>query len=278
MTQLDVFNPFSAAVYHEDIVGSTMDISHSLALQGEAHGTVITADFQEAGRGRIRDRNWHSQNGENLLFTILLRYPRIEEIPSALTLKAGLAVALAIGDFMPDLAGRVKLKWPNDVMITFSGKFSHNGTSYLRYVDTKDTEFIKKVCGIYTEAEGGIVHLGIGVNFGQKEFPESIQNKATSISLASGMEIAKSQRFILLEKILLRLHELIEKKETQQNRQMQINNMLFKKGEQISFAEGAVGSGKIVNGILDGIGPGGELLIIPDGEKEARAFVTGELV
>ena len=50
MQQLAINNPFNAPVYHEETVSSTMDISRKLAVDGEPHGTVIAADFQEAGK------------------------------------------------------------------------------------------------------------------------------------------------------------------------------------------------------------------------------------
>ncbi|MDR1858843.1 MAG: hypothetical protein LBQ69_05185, partial [Treponema sp.] len=116
MRRLAVPNPFNAPVYHEQAVSSTMDVSRVLAQSGKPHGTVITADYQRAGRGRVRGRSWDSSK-DGLYFTILLRYPRAEDIPPALTLRAGLAVALAIEDFAPALAGTVLVKWPNDIML-----------------------------------------------------------------------------------------------------------------------------------------------------------------
>jgi hypothetical protein len=56
-----------------------------------------------------------------------------------------------------------------------------------------------------------------------------------------------------------------------------IEDKLYKKGERVCFIQGAAGSGKKVTGTLSGIGPGGELLIIPDGETEVRGFVSGEV-
>ena len=257
----EIRNPFNAPVYHEETVTSTMDVSRQLAARGEPHGTVIFADYQEAGRGRIRDRSWEMDRNVSLPFTILLRYPRIEDIPRALTLRAGLAVCFAIEDFSPQLKGSVKIKWPNDIMI---------GS--------------KKAVGILCEADGGNVHVGIGLNVAQKEFPVSLREKAISISLAVGRDIAPDERFCLLEKTLARLYRELEtaKESGWKNR---LEQRLYRRGEQIVFIEGAagqepsaVGSGKVIEGRLEGIGPGGELLIVPQGEAEALPFVTGELL
>jgi len=273
MQQIDIKNPFNAPVYHENTVVSTMDISRSLALQDEPHGTVIIADFQEAGRGRVKDRSWETEREESLLFTILLRYPNFACLPPALTLRTGLATALAVEDFAPALANMVMIKWPNDILVTNSA-FPH-----LR--ENKFGIKAKKIAGILTEADGGNVHIGIGVNVSQKQFPDGLQEKAVSISLAAGTDIEKGGRFSLLEKILLRLHEEIETPgaagSVPPQWQRRIEERLYKKGGRVCFTQGAVGSGKTVSGILAGIGLGGELLIIPDGETEPKSFVSGEV-
>jgi len=233
-----------------------------LAGRGEPHGTVIAADFQKAGRGRIKGRFWDMEKGSSLAFTILLRFPGVENIPRALTLRAGLALSLAVEDFAPVLAGRVLIKWPNDILITGSAR---------------------KLAGILAEADGGIVHIGMGLNVAQKQFPDFLRNKATSISLAigaaSGGEITTEERFTLLEKILVRLYNEIEAAGGEATDwKSRVESRLYKKGEQISFAEGAADSGKMVNGVLTGIDSGGELLIMPSGGGEPRSFTAGELV
>jgi BirA family biotin operon repressor/biotin-[acetyl-CoA-carboxylase] ligase len=254
MIQLDLQNPFGAAVYFEETVSSTMDLSRILAQKGKPHGTVLAADFQEKGRGRIPNRPWKMDKGTNLSFTILLRYKDFSDIPQGLTLRAGLAISLAIEDFAPPLATRVQVKWPNDIMIDS-----------------------KKVAGILTEGDGKNIFIGIGVNVGQKEFPESLRDKAVSIFQALGDKATPVQKpqFVLLERILHHLyHEL---NHTSSPWQSHLEDRLYKKGEIVRFIEGAAESGRIVEGRLKGIGPGGELLILCNGEKESRPFVSGEL-
>ncbi len=263
MTRLKINNPFNAPVYFEETVSSTMEVSRQLADAGEPHGAVITADFQEAGRGRIRSRSWNTEEKKSLLFTILLRYANIEEIPSALSLRTGLAVSLAVEDFAPALLGSVKVKWPNDVLI---------GS--------------KKVSGILCEADGGNVHIGIGINVAQTEFPAPLSEKATSIAFAANQ--AQEDRFALLEKVIGRLFAELKtapnlqsaQTEAQSNYQTwkkRLEKRLYKKGEQVIFYEGAADSGKKIEGRISGIGDDGELLIIPTGETEPRPFFTGEL-
>jgi BirA family transcriptional regulator, biotin operon repressor / biotin---[acetyl-CoA-carboxylase] ligase len=263
MTVLKLRNPFNAPVYHEETVSSTMDVSRKLAGEGTQHGSpngvVILADFQESGRGRKQDRKWEMESGANLSFTVLLKFPCIEEIPSALTLRAGLAVCLAIEDFAPCLQGSCLVKWPNDILIK-----------------PVNSEVYKKAVGILCEADGGNVHLGIGINTAQKEFPPHLREKAVSIALAAGIDISREERFILLEKILSYLYSELGA-ENANNWKPRLEQKLYKKNEQVLFIEGAAGSGKEVKGRLVGITENGELLIIPDGETQASSFITGEL-
>jgi len=254
MKKLEISSPFDAPVYHEETVTSTMELSRALADAGEPHGTVITADFQEAGRGRGQDRNWQMNRLENLPFTIMLRFPRIEEIPSALTLRTGLAVSLAIEDFAPCLQGSVFVKWPNDIMIG-----------------------AKKTAGILCEAAGGTVHIGVGINVAQKEFSPHLREKAVSIALAADRDIAPGERFSLLEKILARLFDELNAPQNAAGWKSRLEKRLYKKGEQVVFVEGEAGSGREVCGCLEGIGEDGELLILAEGEAQPRSFVTGEL-
>jgi len=265
VTSLRIRNPFNAPVYYEETVSSTMDVSRKLAREnppcgtpyGAPHGTVILADFQEAGRGRKQERRWEMERGENLSFTILLKFSGIEDIPPALTLRAGLAVCLAIEDFAPCLKDSCLVKWPNDILI----KPLHG-------------ESFKKAVGILCEADGGDVHLGIGVNAAQKEFPPHLRDKAVSIALAADRDISQDERYALLEKILSRLYNELS---VANNWKPRLEQRLYKKDEQVLFIEGAAGSGKEVKGRLAGITDIGELLIVPDGETQARPFITGEL-
>ena len=259
MTQLNLCNPFNAPIYHEEAVGSTMDVSKALAKE---HGTVICADFQEAGRGRVQGRIWNMDRRDGLMFTVLLRFPRIVDIPKALTLRTGLATALAIEDFAPQLRDRVMIKWPNDVMLPLPAR-------------DEGAQSFRKAVGILAEAEGGNVHIGIGVNVAQKEFPVGLQDKATSVAIAAGTEIESGQRFVLLERILARLHDELETMgDTWRER---IEARLYMKGVQTSFAEGPVDSKRVIVATIAGIGPDGELLVVQNGETKERALISGEL-
>jgi BirA family biotin operon repressor/biotin-[acetyl-CoA-carboxylase] ligase len=239
-----------------------MNVSRLLASRGEPHGTVISADFQKEGRGRIKGRVWEAEKGANLTCTILLRFPGIEQIPQALTLRTGLAVSLAIEDFVPVLSGRVLIKWPNDILITSPDPNTQ----------AAKVQAACKAAGILSEADGGNVHIGMGINVAQKIFPDVLRDKATSLCLAANRNIAAEERFTLLEKILIHLQTELESP----NWRERLETRLYQKGQRIHFAEGPADSGKIISGLLVGIGPEGELLI--EGDGGVRGFTTGEIV
>src|SRR6185437_14296875 len=137
------------------------------AAAGAAQGTVVIAEAQTAGRGRL-GRSWHSPPGLNLYQTIILRPQMpIAEVPR-LSLVAGVAAAEALETVAP---GLVALKWPNDVWL--------NG---------------RKTGGIIAEAIANhaeqldcvLLGIGINVNLGISDFPEELRTKATSVRIAIG--------------------------------------------------------------------------------------------
>lgn len=123
------------------------------------HGDVFTADYQTAGRGRL-DHKWLSERGENLMMSAVLDVGSLDIAHAAtLPLAVGLAAVKTVSSFLGRDAD-VKLKWPNDV-----------------YVSSL------KIAGILCERAGDNVIVGIGVNVGQKNFPDEISSRATSLRL-----------------------------------------------------------------------------------------------
>jgi BirA family biotin operon repressor/biotin-[acetyl-CoA-carboxylase] ligase len=268
MNFLSVVNPWDVPLYYHETLSSTMDEARVRAAQGAPHGTVVVADYQETGRGRA-GRSWNAERGKNLFFTVLLRYQDISSFPQALTLRTGLAVSLAIEDYASLLSGAVLVKWPNDVMID-----------------------ARKVAGILTETDGKTISIGIGVNVAQDAFPDDLVAKAGSILQAvrarslrgfapkevpqapgGGLDLA-ADRASLLERILARLHGELSSAVPWRGR---LEERLYLKGRPVRFIAGGVDSGRTVDGILAGLGAGGELLIAPEGKTAPEAYVTGEL-
>ena len=255
MKTIPITNPYGAPVYSMERTPSTMDEARSLAARGVLSGTVIMADMQEAGRGRIPGRTWTSAAGESLLCTAILRYATFRDIPAALSLRAGLAAARTIELVAPELEGRVRVKWPNDVLVV-----SEDGVG-------------KKVCGILCESDGAAVYIGSGFNLLQEAFPAGIAGKASSIRLETGRRI---DRTAVLETYLGELRRILDPSADAAWRE-ELEARLYRRGQRVEFEPGLADSGRSVFGVLEGIGPGGELLIRPDGEVPLVSFPTGEL-
>jgi biotin-[acetyl-CoA-carboxylase] ligase BirA-like protein len=93
-------------------LGSTMDRAHELAQGGAADGTVVLAEEQRTGRGRM-GRHWKSGTGEGLWLTSIHREVPLNGL-DVLSLRIGLGIAAALDSFA---AAPVRVKWPNDLLL-----------------------------------------------------------------------------------------------------------------------------------------------------------------
>jgi BirA family biotin operon repressor/biotin-[acetyl-CoA-carboxylase] ligase len=148
---------------YEPVVGSTMDVARTLAREGAAHGTIVLAEEQLLGRGRL-GRRWFSPSGVNLYLSILLR-PSLVELRT-LAMLAPLAIAEGAG---AEAGVDCAIKWPNDVQARG-----------------------RKLAGVLLESElsgdrplFAIAGLGINVNYDVAGEPE-IAEIATSLLRETG--------------------------------------------------------------------------------------------
>ena len=157
--------PGVARLVRKKVVGSTQTLARELADKDAPAWTLVWADRQSHGRGRM-DRHWASGPG-GLYISLILR-PRIRPTHLArFSLQAGQAAAEAVAE-ATGLATRIEM--PNDVMAR-----------------AKDGEH-KKVCGILIEAAGDSRHIdwvvvGVGININNK-VPKSLPNAASLRDLA----------------------------------------------------------------------------------------------
>jgi BirA family biotin operon repressor/biotin-[acetyl-CoA-carboxylase] ligase len=93
-------------------VGSTLDVAHAIAADGSAEGTLVVADAQTAGRGRM-GRMWQSDAGAGVWLTLIERPPQGPAL-EVLSLRIGLALAPALDQFA---VSPIRLKWPNDLYV-----------------------------------------------------------------------------------------------------------------------------------------------------------------
>jgi BirA family biotin operon repressor/biotin-[acetyl-CoA-carboxylase] ligase len=140
-----------------DTIGSTNEEALRLARAGERAPLWVVAGSQTAGRGR-RGHTWVSEPG-NLYASLLLSDPSPPDRFPELSFVAALALHDAVTARIPGLAGRVALKWPNDLLIDRN-----------------------KFAGILVEGEGTTVVIGIGVNCANH--PPGTEYPATDLAAA----------------------------------------------------------------------------------------------
>jgi BirA family biotin operon repressor/biotin-[acetyl-CoA-carboxylase] ligase len=103
----------SAPVQWHEVTGSTNEVAAALATQGAPEWTLVGAGHQTAGRGR-HGRTWRDRPGDALMTSFVLRPRLAPESGGLLTLLAGAAWAEAASEVA---GGRVRCKWPNDLML-----------------------------------------------------------------------------------------------------------------------------------------------------------------
>jgi BirA family transcriptional regulator, biotin operon repressor / biotin---[acetyl-CoA-carboxylase] ligase len=149
-----------------DEVGSTQRVAADMAAEGAEHGTVVIAERQNAGRGRL-GRSWHSPAGVSLYVTMILRPTLALSEVSLLSLTAGVAAAETLE---PEASGLVGLKWPNDIWL--------NGRKAGGIIAEAVTEAGALVCVL--------LGIGLNINLAAEDIPPELEDKATSLLIATG--------------------------------------------------------------------------------------------
>lgn len=155
-------------------IDSTNTYAKQIALQGAPHGTVIVADRQTGGRGRL-GRSFHSPGGQGVYLSALLR----PECPPEKLMHLTCAVAVAMCEAVHAACGiRPGIKWTNDLVF---GKRKLGGILTELSVDSKT--------GLVSSAV-----IGIGINCCQQsgDFPEEIRQIATSLAMETGKTVDRS--------------------------------------------------------------------------------------
>ena len=188
--------PWKAHFHWVSKTGSTNDDLKNLAKQGAPHGTVLIADRQSGGHGRM-GRSFHSPEGVGIYMSILLR-PACSPVE---LMHLTCAAAVAMCDAVEDAVGlRPGIKWTNDLV--YGGK---------------------KICGMLTEmaleSESGrvqhmIVGVGVNVHHTAEDFSPEVAALASSLEAVTGKSICRSQLTAAMIEELLKLPALLENPDT----------------------------------------------------------------
>jgi len=235
---------FGGRIFHYESIGSTNTRAKEIGKEGGEEGTVVVAEEQTEGRGRL-GRQWLSPPGANLLFSILLRPKLRADELFVLTVTLALAAAQSI-----EAASGLgcQIKWPNDL---YAG--------------------MKKVGGILTEfvASGKVVEsvvLGLGVNVNWSPQDDPLEGyAATSIVKETGKEVRRELLLVDLLKRFENYYAKVSRKETRGIFEMwNKRSLLF--GRRVEIR---TGQGKVC-GLAKGIDEAGALVVIDDRGAEKR--------
>lgn len=226
-------------------VDSTNDLLRSDAFRSAPAGTVIAAEEQRKGRGRL-ERVWEAPPFRALLFSVLVEASGGAEEAARANLVAALAVADAVqGAGGPDL----NIRWPNDLVVGD-----------------------RKVCGILSEfrSDRGALIVGIGLNVNQTE--EELPPNAASLRTLAGRAFPRGP---LLAAILNRFEEDLDAL-----RERGFEPLRARIEERSSLIGRTVtldlGGGRTLTAPALAVGPsGGLILALPDGTRE---ILAGEVV
>lgn len=209
-------------------VTSTMDVAREEAQGGAPEGTIVVADEQTAGKGRLK-RSWLSPQG-SIALSLILRPSRAQL--SSLIMIASVAVSRSI----EQVAGlKTQIKWPNDVLIEG-----------------------RKVCGILIEnnvvgekVHYSVIGIGINVNVSTATFPE-IQTIATSLSEELSREVS---RLNVLRSLLVEAEKLYLGLSNSTPVYHQWRDRLMTLGKEVRVKVGE----ETHEGVAESVGPDGSL-------------------
>ncbi|MCC3376492.1 biotin--[acetyl-CoA-carboxylase] ligase [Cohnella sp. REN36] len=170
-----------------EAVASTQDEVRALAEQGAPEGTLVVAERQDQGRGRM-GRSWISPPGKGVSMSLLLR----PDVPLPLAPQLTLLSAVALCRSLSRITGlRIGIKWPNDLQV------EGRKISGILLESAAEDERIRYVA----------VGLGIAVNLEEADYPEELREKAVSLRMAAGRAF---DRAALIGEVLLEFERLYD--------------------------------------------------------------------
>ncbi len=167
-------HPWQKHIILLDCVRSTNTLAKEMAKNGAPHGTVVVADCQTGGRGRL-GRSFHSPAEMGLYMSVVLRYACGPETLMHLTCAVGVSICDAL---QTKFGIRPRIKWINDIIF---------GDKKLAGILTELVTVGRETCAI----------VGIGLNCCQNsgDFPADIRDKAVSLAQIMDQEISRPAVF-----------------------------------------------------------------------------------
>jgi BirA family transcriptional regulator, biotin operon repressor / biotin---[acetyl-CoA-carboxylase] ligase len=241
---------FGKHIFHFLSIDSTNIQARAMAADGAREGTLLVAEYQEKGKGRL-NRQWQSPSGKNLLFSLILRPEWPPQQAFFGTVLASVSLCRAIEDTAGIKAG---IKWPNDI-----------------YTNQK------KLAGILTEVSADpdrieymVVGIGINCNWSPPKPPPDGQ-PATSLLKETGQKVS---RLALLTRFLGQAEKLYDraKREGVSWLREEWNHYSLVNNHRLTISSNQ----KKWNGVGKGIDDQGALILeLDDGRQEK--FLAGDV-
>ena len=242
-----------SSIEHVTETGSTNADLLERAQRGESEGAVLITDHQTAGRGR-QTRRWHDEAGNAMLMSVLIR--PLPSFASLVPLLAGLAVTdavdRALGGERGSFSGRLKLKWPNDVLVPELGE--------------------RKLAGILAEAttivgcpgSGALtVVIGMGLNLRwSAPPPREIAARAATLEELAGHEL---DRWVVVEQVLKALERWLRLAEADGPAPIldEYRRRCLTIGRPVRFQTPS----EVIEGIATGVADNGGLIVFAAGSE-----------
>ena len=233
-----------------------LDSTNSEALRhisSFANLSVLTAVNQTAGRGQ-RGNTWHAAPGENLTFSMVLKFgpSGLPPLRADRQFRISEAATLGLVDFLAEQGLYCSVKWPNDV---YAGRKKISGMLVENVLD-----------GEYVSASV----VGIGLNVNQRDFPPALVNP-TSMACLTQESYEVKALLPRLCALLGRRFEALEDGDACTSLMQEYVDSLFQLGESREYVDCA--SGETFSGTIVGVTPAGRLLLQPaDGPLRTYAF------
>ncbi len=217
---------------------STNDDARRLAREGTPNGTVVIADAQTEGRGRL-GRPWFSAPGLGVYVSVVLHASTPPETVTRWTLGASLAACEACHSLG---AAAVEVRWPNDLY--HEGRKLAGTLLELRTTDRVVQELI--------------VGTGFNANHVESDFPEELRGRAASLRSVTGAAVDREK---LVASYIKRLEAVVARLENDRWDEVRESWERLAPGAHGSRVRIAPGSGEGFEGTTCGVDPTGALRV-----------------
>jgi BirA family transcriptional regulator, biotin operon repressor / biotin---[acetyl-CoA-carboxylase] ligase len=249
--------------YHSSIPSTMLAAMEQAARPDTRSGTLVVAEEQTAGLGRLQ-RSWEAPANQALLLSIILKPPHLPANPAQLAMLAGVAVVRAILSILPNLSDEIGLKWPNDVLLG------------------PDLAAGRKVAGILIETsyrnnamEYAVIGTGINVNQSMQMLPKVPASAPLPTSLLAyvGRAIDRSDLLIALAQVW---NELLGPMQADHDIYHEWRSLLYTLGQPVTVHQHGHNSDHAVSGTAVDVTPDGALVVM-DPMGHSYTFGSGDV-